>query len=116
MRQIGSDGDVIDALQIELITCECEVIVAEEAAEGLEVVAVGFDRVDRDVSLVRQVIEEIADFGSRLGNEFLRKKTGDGAAKKATTRSTASKKAAEPTDKPKRTRKKTTPATTETNE
>ena len=43
------------------------------------------------------------------------KKAGDGAAK-TTTRRTASKKAAEPADKPKRTRKKTAPTTTETNE
>src|SRR5436190_13004828 len=61
MRQIRADGDVVDALQVELITRECEVVVAEKAGEGLEVVAVGFDGVDRDVSLVRQVIEEIAD-------------------------------------------------------
>ncbi|HJQ24600.1 MAG TPA: DUF2934 domain-containing protein [Blastocatellia bacterium] len=44
------------------------------------------------------------------------KKPDDGAAKQTTTRRTASKKAAEPTDKPKRTRKKTTPVTSETNE
>src|SRR6185295_18965248 len=61
MREVGANGEVVDALEIELIAPEREVVVAEERDERLEVVAVRADGVDRHVALVRQVIEEITD-------------------------------------------------------
>jgi len=52
---------VVDALQIDLIARHREVLIAEESKEGLEVVAVRSDGVDRDFAPVRKVIEEIAN-------------------------------------------------------
>src|SRR6266487_2777355 len=61
MGEIGANREMVDALQIDLIARHREVLIAEESEEGLEVVTVGADGVDRDIALVRQVIEEIAN-------------------------------------------------------
>ena len=61
MGQIRADGEVIDAPQVELIAAEGEVVVAEEAGERFEVVAVRGDGVQRNVPFVGEVVEELAD-------------------------------------------------------
>jgi hypothetical protein len=61
VREVRADSEVIDALQVELIAPQGQVVIAEEGNERLEVVAIRMDRVDRSVPLVREVIEEIAD-------------------------------------------------------
>ena len=61
MREVGADGQVIDARQLDLVASHREVVVAEKGGERLQVVAIRRDRIGRNVPLVRQVIEEIAD-------------------------------------------------------
>src|SRR5438093_12885883 len=61
MGEIGANREMVDALQIDLIARHRQVLIAEESEEGFEVVAVGADGVDRDIALVREVIEEIAN-------------------------------------------------------
>src|SRR5437763_15095082 len=53
---------MIDALQIELIASEREVIIAKKSDERFEVVAIRGDGIDGDVPLVGEVIEKLADF------------------------------------------------------
>jgi hypothetical protein len=53
---------VIDALQIELIASNREVVVAEKSGERFEVIAIRGDGVDGDVPLVSEVVEKLADF------------------------------------------------------
>src|SRR5205814_4269584 len=62
VREIRADGEMIDALQIELIAPEDEVIVAEKADERFEVIAIRGDGIDGDVPLVSEVVEKVADF------------------------------------------------------
>src|SRR5207237_9438378 len=53
---------MIDALQIELIASEREVIIAKKSDERFEVIAIRGDGIDGDVPLVGEVIEKLADF------------------------------------------------------
>ena len=60
--QIRAHRQMVHTLQVELVAGEREVVVAEEAGERLEIVAIRRDRVDRDVPLVRQIVEKVTDF------------------------------------------------------
>jgi len=62
MREVRADGQVIDELEVKLIAAQCQVVVAEKRDQRFEVVAVGINRIDGDISLVSKVIEEIANF------------------------------------------------------
>src|SRR3954468_13472469 len=60
MRKIRADRKMIDALQVELIAPEREVVVAEKSDERFEVISIRGDGVDGDVPLVSEVIEKLA--------------------------------------------------------
>src|SRR3954453_506797 len=62
MRKVRADRKMIDALQIELIASEREVVVAEKSNERFEVIAIRRDGIDGDVPLVSEVVEKLADF------------------------------------------------------
>ena len=58
---VGADGQAIDARPVELIASQREEVVAEKSDERFQILAVRGHRVDGDVALVSEVIEEIAD-------------------------------------------------------
>src|SRR5205085_659756 len=60
--EVGADRQMIGAAQLEQVAPDREVVVAEEADERFEIVAIGSDRVRRDVALVGEIVEKIADF------------------------------------------------------
>jgi hypothetical protein len=62
MRKIRADGEMVDALQVDLIASECEVVVAEKSDERFEVIAICVDGVDGDVPLVGEIVKKLADF------------------------------------------------------
>src|SRR5436309_2121059 len=64
--EVRTNGEVIDAPQIELIARHGEVVVAQKGDEGLEIVAICRDRVGRNIALVGEVVEKLSDFARHV--------------------------------------------------